>query len=159
MKQKLDRKHPARQPIVDIGQRSNIVFVTVCTKDRRHILDNETSHHLLVSAWEEADAWRVGRYIILPDHVHLFCAPAKRDTASLYKWITYWKALVTKSWPNPRDKPLWQRDAWDRQLRRGDSYTAKWEYVRNNPVRHHLVNDASEWPYQGELHVLQWHDI
>jgi hypothetical protein len=28
----------------------------------------------------------------------------------------------------------------------------------NNPVRHGYVAHAEDWPYQGELNVLQWHD-
>ena len=58
----------------------------------------------------------------------------------------------------PRNPPLWQRDCWDRQLRTGESYTQKWEYVRNNPVRKGLVANADDWPYQGELNVLEWHE-
>jgi len=32
-------------------------------------------HDLLCSVWREATAWLVGRYVIMPDHVHLFAAP------------------------------------------------------------------------------------
>ena len=39
-----------------------------------------------------------------------------------------------------------------------DHYGAKWEYVRNNPVRHGVCRSAEEWPYQGEIHILHWHD-
>lgn len=49
-------------------------------------------------------------------------------------------------------------DCWDTQLRAGESYDAKWEYVRQNGVRHGLATAANEWPYQGELNILQWHD-
>jgi len=31
----------------------------------------------------------------------------------------------------------------------------KWEYVRNNPVRHGFVSDRGSWPYQGQLHDLK----
>ena len=55
-------------------------------------------------------------------------------------------------------RPIWQIDAWDTQLRTGDSYSAKWAYVRNNPVRHKLVSSAEDWPYQGEIHTLLWHE-
>ena len=53
---------------------------------------------------------------------------------------------------------IFQRDQWDTQLRTGESYASKWEYVRNNPVRKCLVARADDWPYQGELNILQWHD-
>lgn len=70
------RKSPATAPIVDIGNRSNLIFITVCTKNRAPILANEATHNILNEAWRDADAFYVGRYIILPDHIHLFCAPA-----------------------------------------------------------------------------------
>ena len=67
--------------------------------------------------------------------------------------------MAASSWPRPPENPVWQRAAWDRQLRRGDSYAAKWEYVRNNPVRHNLVPRPDDWPYQGEVNELIWHEI
>ena len=60
--------------------------------------------------------------------------------------------------PLSRPPPLFQRDCWDRQLRTGESYAQKWEYVRNNPVRKGLVAHADEWPYQGQVNVLEWHE-
>ena len=45
-----------------------------------------------------------------------------------------------------------------RQLRTGESYGAKWQYVVGNPVRHRLAKDATQWPYQGEVNLLRWHD-
>ena len=35
----------------------------------------------------------------------------------------------------PNDRPIWQRHFWDTQLRRGESYDQKWDYVMQNPVR------------------------
>jgi hypothetical protein len=31
-------------------------------------------------------------------------------------------------------------------------------YVRRNPIRHDLVTKAEDWPYQGEIEHLEWHD-
>ena len=46
--------------------------------------------------------------------------------------------------------------AWlfDHVLRSEESYGEKWLYVRDNPVRAGLVDDASDWPYQGECVVI-----
>jgi len=44
----------------------------------------------------------------------------------------------------------------DTQLRRGESYDAKWDYVVANPVRAGLVSKSEDWPYQGEMNVLTW---
>ena len=100
------RKSPAKAPIIEIGNRSNLIFITVCTKNRAPILANETAHHILLDASRAADAFYVGNYMILPDHIHLFCAPAVFPPRPIHKWVQYWKAYVTRLWPNSSQKPL-----------------------------------------------------
>jgi len=121
-------------------------------------LATEAVKKLLVDAWNAADFWSVGRYVILPDHLHLFCAPNTFPPQPLKNWISFWKNSVMRKWPNRDEVPLWQAEYWDRQLRRGESYSEKWDYVERNPVRHGHVLHAHDWPYQGELNILQWHD-
>ncbi len=48
------------------------------------------------------------------------------------------------------------RDFWDTQLRKEESCAEKWLYVVENPVRAGLVTRSSDWPYQGEMHSLNW---
>ena len=66
--------------------------------------------------------------------------------------------LTTRCWPRAGDKPIWQKDFFDRQLRSGESYHQKWLYIVENPVKPGLVARWEDWPYQGELNVLQWHE-
>ena len=110
-------------------------------------------HAILRSAWLEADAWAVGSYVLMPDHLHLFCAP-RNDDVELTRWVQYWKALSTRCWGHPRT--LWQRDFWDTQLRSATSYGEKLDYVRWNPVRRGLVKHPDAWPYLGEMNDLPW---
>ena len=72
----------------------------------------------------------------------------------LSDWIAYWKRLVAFE----HGGSFWQKNFWDTQLRQGDSYAAKWEYVRSNPVRAGLADKPEDWAYQGELNVLRWHN-
>src|SRR6059058_282346 len=97
-----------------------------------------------------------GRYVIMLDHLHLFCAPTEHDSLPITNWITLWKSYATRRWPNPGELPIWQRHFWDRQLRRSESYDEKWNYVVENPVRAGLVARSEDWPCQGEINVLQW---
>ena len=152
------RKYPARQPWKRHHNRSIIAFVTVCSKDRQPILAERKVVDLIVDQWKLATAWHVGRYVIMPDHIHLFASPNGIDALPLENWIQFWKSRVSRNWPGEKPKSIWQRSMWDRQLRSGDSYAQKWEYVRNNPVRHGLVEQSEDWPYQGELNMLPWHD-
>lgn len=150
----LRRKQPIHLLPFESWDRSPIIFVTACTAHRKPILASPHMYELIVSAWRAANEWLVGRYVIMPDHVHFFCSPASPESRALAKWMQYWKALVTKNWSGA--KPVWQPSHWDRQLRREDSYNSKWEYVRWNPVGHKLVGNPDEWPYQGELNALPW---
>ena len=150
-----ERRHPIHLAPLEAHNRAIIIFVTTCTAKRRQILASASAHDAIITAWCAASTWLVGRYVIMPDHIHLFCAPNDVDAPSLERWMRFWKSLVTRS-TGKAGGALWQRHHWDRQLRSGESYGDKWEYVRSNPVRHGLVADADKWPYQGELNVLRW---
>lgn len=153
-----DRKRPAHQSVVEHFNSSRIIFLTVCTEKQKRVLCNDSVLPVLIESWEIADAWVVGRYMIMPDHIHLFCSPIGMEYPELKVWVNYWKSVSARTWPDSDVGNVWQRDFWDTQLRKIESYTEKWNYVVQNPVRVGLVADVSLWPYQGEMNVLQWHD-
>lgn len=130
-----------------------IVFVTVCTKNRSPWLATPDVHALLREVWSRATAWRVGRYVILPDHLHCFVTPGEPELL-LDNWVRYWKSQFSKQHKHPGHE--WQGGYFDRRLRTGESYDQKWEYVVNNPVRHRLVSRAEDWLFQGVLNDLPW---
>lgn len=146
------RRHPARGVHIESGQ-PTIVFVTVCTKNRKCWLTRPLVQNALTEIWRRADAWLVGDYILMPDHLHLFCAPCDLQF-TLERWVSHWKRRF--SCLHLPGVGLWQRDFWDTRLRRGESYTEKWHYVRQNPVRAGLVESADDWPFQGQIHSLRW---
>lgn len=143
------------QPLHDSDGLAIIVFVTVNTDRRKAILANPAAHGILLDSWRAADAWLVGRYVVLPDHIHLFCSPVDSNV-SLKAWVKFWKGVASRHWPRREDQPIWQPDFWDTQLRRGESYMEKWSYVLQNPVRKGLVKVPEDWPYAGELNALPW---
>ena len=152
----IGRKHPPHFPVTERHNTPIIVFLTVCTKDRQEILANDECHQLLRAAWQTQPTWLVGRYVIMPDHVHLFCAPGSIYLEPMTKWVAFWKSFVARGWPERSHAPIWQRHFWDTQLRRSENYDEKWDYVLENPVRAGLVKTTDDWPYQGELNVLPW---
>jgi putative transposase len=99
--------------------------------------------------------WLAG-YVIMPDHLHFFCAPEPTVPRSLEQWVEFWKSNAARHWPRREDAPIWQRHCWDTQLRRVESYDAKGDYVVENPVRAGLVTRSEDWPYQGEMNALRW---
>lgn len=149
-----NRRHPVHHPPLERHNKSTILFLTVCTRQRRKILACPYVHDALLKAWESSKYWTVGRYVIMPDHIHLFCSPVAHEAVGIAQWTAYWKRLVSQQLPDL--KPMWQRDCWDTQLRNHESYTEKWEYVRNNPVRAGLVEKAEDWPFQDTVNHLPW---
>jgi len=147
-----DRKHPPHLP--SLRSFSAILLVTVCTKNRRKLLANRNAYDLLLEAWNVYDDFSVGRYVVLPDHIHLFVGDNELAPRDLPHWVGAWKAYVSRRWPNQAEQPIWQRSFWDREIWSDQAYDAKWLYVRNNPIRHGLVKHSDDWPYQGVLNAV-----
>jgi len=154
---------PERAHLRRLGKvwvKNPIYFITVCIAGRRAILTESVSANLLIESWYAAPdkhGWAVGRYVIMPDHVHFFAQP-QREGKSLSAFIRDWKkwttrALITELGLSP---PVWQPEFFDHVLRSADSYSEKWEYVRENPVRAGLIASADAWPYAGECVVLSF---
>jgi REP element-mobilizing transposase RayT len=93
----------------------------------------------------------VGRYVIMPEHVHLFVA-FPRVGITLPIWVGSLRNVVGKRLLKLGiSKPHWQEGSFDHLLRSGESYSQKWDYVRMNPVRAKLCATPESWPYQGEI--------
>lgn len=149
------RKHPAHPAPLERNGRPIIIMVTVCTKIRENMLANPEVHQVLRNVWAKAGNWLVGRYVIMPDHIHLFCRPGVYPPESLTAWVAYWKSLFRRA--GLFDHLIWQSDIWDTQMRDHRHYADKWAYVKMNPVRKGLVETPAQWPYKGELHLIHWH--
>jgi putative transposase len=95
----------------------------------------------------------VGRYVIMPDHLHLFVSGP--DDFELGRWLGMLKQHLAKQIEGSRStSPSWQRGFFDHLLRSDESYGEKWNYVRENPVRAGLVKNAGDWPYSGEIVLI-----
>ncbi len=93
---------------------------------------------------------------MMPDHVHLFvCLPPEGPTLS--RWIQGLKTCLGKELVRQGlTRPYWQEGFFDHLMRSSDSYSEKWEYMLQNPVRRGLVGEAAAWPYQGEIVKIRW---
>lgn len=134
---------------------SAVYFITVCTKDRQPILAVPEIANVLHHEWQSArerHGWLVGRYVIMPDHVHFFCAEqAEGALRSLARFMNKWKEWTAKkiSVAGGIPAPIWQPEFFDHMMRNDESYAEKWAYVRDNPVRAGLAASWDQWPHQG----------
>ena len=65
------RKTPDKG-VLESENRPTIVFLNVCTEGRSRWLADHTIHETLTAIWRSATYWKVGPYILMPDHLHLF---------------------------------------------------------------------------------------
>jgi REP element-mobilizing transposase RayT len=146
-----ERRHPAKGVFIFLD-RATIVFATVCAKGRAKQLANSTVYEALRQAWQSADFWMIGAYVIMPDHIHFFCSP-KDESVVIEPWVTFWKREFRRELGNAA--PRFQPGSFHHRLRGAESYAEKWEYVRANPVRAGLVKTPEDWPYQGVINELR----
>ena len=135
-----------------------IYFVTTCTFRRSPILASRGIAEILIDEWRYArdrHGWMVGRYVIMPDHVHFFCS-AEHDAKQLSALMRAWKQWTSKRAKTEQNLTgiMWQEEFFDHVLRSSESYSQKWEYVRETPVRAGLVTSADDWQWQGEIELL-----
>jgi putative transposase len=173
-----------------------IYFITTCTVERRAILACKEIATILIDEWRNAHdrhGWAIGRYVIMPDHMHFFCR-TELDTKALPVFTQRWKEwtskrimreaagrdhrsrlqkrAATKTEPltgigdagptvagirDPGRKVsanIWQEEFFDHLLRSGESYSQKWDYIKENPARAGLVDRSDQWPWQGEIEPL-----
>lgn len=132
---------------------SPLYFVTFCTHQRTRFLACDDVHEafiLFAKSGERNFNIAVGRYVIMPDHVHLFVRGG--HNFRLGRWVGALKQALARAAKLSRAKmQLWEEGFFDHVLRSDESYSQKWNYVRENPARAGLANSAEDWPYQGEI--------
>jgi putative transposase len=157
------RRTPAKGVHISLAGPS-WVFLTVCTEKRERWLAQTSVQRILHDVWERtATAWLVCDYLLMPDHLHLFCAPHDLEF-TIERWMGFWKDQLTKNLksqggaatPPYRIVGRFQTGGFHHRLRDGESYSQKWQYVRENPVRAGLVARPEDWPYFGRVHEIRW---
>src|SRR5437762_4941201 len=75
-----------------------IYFITTCTLERRKILASKEITAILIGEWRDAHSRHgcaIGRYVIMPDHVHFFCS-AELGAKPLPIFMQRWKEWSSK---------------------------------------------------------------
>jgi putative transposase len=150
-----ERKKPRLARLSSVYQEGAVFFITFCTHERRMLLANEVIHRAFQVFCSQALTRHiiVGRYVFMPDHLHLFVHLSNPDDLS--PWIKSLKNFLSKTLREQSvEPPHWQKGFFDHLLRSEESSIEKWEYTRLNPVRAGLVSDACHWPYHGEIAML-----
>ncbi len=139
-----------------VWPRQPVYFITTCVANRRPLLATPMAHAILRAEWadmKDRHRWMIGRYVVMPDHVHFFVSPMPQTQKSLEVAVGRWKEWTAKRLLAiaATERPVWQRQFFDHVLRSTESRSYKWDYVRNNPVRAGLAVCAADWLYAGSV--------
>jgi putative transposase len=160
MERKIKRTPPR---LTEVFERHDtpLYFITICSLDRQGILASPQVHEAfrLYAIRGQAFGVAVGRYVIMPDHIHLFVGLGQE--VEVGRWVKGLKRCLDDALRKAGQKPavlnksklssFWQPGAFDHLLRGTEGYEQKWHYVWQNPVRAGLVSRSEDWPYQGEV--------
>ncbi len=151
-----DLHPPSLRRLDHVWIKNPVYFLTACVAHRAPILATPTAHEILRDEWSSATTrhgWQIGRYVVMPDHVHFFACPlpaSKPLPVFLHAWKQWTAKRILSALGRPA--PLWQPRTFDHVLRQRESYAEKWTYVQQNPVRAGLALTAEGWPYAGHIH-------
>ncbi|HEV2804719.1 MAG TPA: transposase [Chthoniobacterales bacterium] len=157
------KRKPPRLELIFQRFDAPVFFVTFNTHRRQRILASVAVHDAFIVYCKRATQFGigVGRYVTMPDHVHLFVCFGAACAVTLSEWIKGLKRHLDRALlaagadrvrvAGQRFSSFWQPGFHDHLLRSDESYADKWDYVFQNPVRAGLVVRAEDWPFAGEI--------
>ncbi|HSP45017.1 MAG TPA: transposase [Chthoniobacterales bacterium] len=98
-------------------------FVTFNTHERLRLLAQKEIHEAFCSFCVRAEEYNVavGRYVIMPDHIHLFVVMPEVGI-TLSEWIHALRTVIGKTLLRlGHQKPRWQEGSFDHVLRSAES--------------------------------------
>ncbi len=133
-------------------------FITVVTHNREPILIENIN--ILRNSFRESKRYYkydIEAICVLPDHFHMIITPFDvKDYPNIIKSIKYnfttkYKINndVSQSFSRHKKKmqPVWQKRYYEHTIRSQKDLYEKMEYIKNNPIKHGLVNVWNEWEY------------
>jgi len=132
------------------------IHVTVCADNKEEIFDSELNARIVVNELLKTAKdlrFRILCYCLMPDHLHVIVSPGESNL-SLSKFLNIFKGRTTAVFRQRKDlKKIWQRSAFDHVIRTEENLKEVIEYIRNNPVRKGIVENADDYPYSESFDI------
>ncbi len=157
----MQKRKPNRLKNFDYSQ-NGAYFITICTKDKKHILSTVGAIHELpetilseygmivnniIKEIPKRFNVTISNYVIMPNHIHLLIEinhlnertirelSLRKNHSVISNIIGYLKMNSSKEIHkiNP-DEMVWQRSYYDHIIRNETDYLNIWEYINNNPL-------------------------
>ena len=150
----IGRRTPAKG-VLPTHNGATILWCTVCADQRGDWCAQQSVMSLLRELWSDpANAWLVGDFLLMPDHLHFFVTPKEGPWVEVERWTAFWKDRFSKRCANTAWR--WQRGLFHHRLRSESEYRDKCVYMLNNPVRAGYVEEPDAWPWRGRIHPIRW---
>jgi putative transposase len=136
-----------------------IFFITICTAKKQAYFSNPNICETIINELEYRCAEKEIKlfcYCIMPDHLHILISLEenykKRKGAfgerTLQNWVSAFKRYTARLIGQMYHvETLWQKNFYDRVVRREESLIDLCSYILNNPVRRGMVSAWEEYPY------------
>jgi len=101
---------------------------------------------------DDGKRYQLHAAVVMPDHVHLLLTPLRDEKGwpcGLPAILKLLKGTSARSVNKLAAScgPVWQEESFDHVLRSQESFAAKLEYIRQNPVRRGLVKKSEDYPW------------
>src|SRR6266446_5223942 len=116
------------------------IFVTFCRLPRDPFPANARDVILQHCVHDDGKRIKLHAAVVMPDHVHLLLTPLRDEQGWPYGMSAFLKLIKGVSARSINkllgsSGPVWQEESFDHVLRSNESFQAKGEYIRQNPVR------------------------
>jgi putative transposase len=125
-------------------------FVTSSIAGKRNLLQSNRSAGLFVRVlyeYREQGKFRLHEFVVMPDHFHLLITVA--CDISIERAVQFIKGGF--AFRAGRElgfrAPVWQKGFSEVRILDRQAFYRAADYIRNNPVRRHLVSEAGDYPY------------
>jgi len=90
----------------------------------------------------DGDRYRLGDYVIMPNHVHLILMPINQHRLSdiMHSWKSFSAQQINKQ--RGKKSALWMDESFDHMIRKESSLSKFQQYIRDNPKTAFLKKDC-----------------
>jgi len=125
-------------------------FITACAHMQLSLFQRAEVADLMVTTFLkycDAGEFELHEFVVMPNHIHLLLS--LNDQQPLSRVIQLIKGGFSHSLREHGIvfRAVWEQRYYDRRLRDANEFAAFSEYIRQNPVRKHLVANAEDYPY------------
>jgi putative transposase len=125
-------------------------FITICAHMHQNLFQRDEVAELMVATllkYRDAGEFELHQYVVMPDHIHVLVSVPDSQPLSRIVQLIKGGFSHTLREQGTAMRAVWQSGYHDRRVRDENEFAEMVEYVRQNPVRRGLVQQAEEYRY------------